>query len=133
MESFSYFVYSFFFLLFHDPDSNTGCVTLNSWVIENLPEGNEQNQADHSNNCVSDEMLTGYLRNKGQSEQRCSVGVASNLFRVHIPCFVIVMFLACKCASHGFRVALGYGLDDAAFEYRKGQEIFLFSQISRPA
>lgn len=131
MESFSYFVYIFF--LFHNPDSNTGCVMLNSWMIENLPEGNEQNQEDHSNSCVSDEMLTGYLRNKGQGEQRCSVGVARNLIRVHIPCFVIVMFLAVKCASLGFRVALGYDLDDATFEYRKGQEIFLFSQIFRPA
>lgn len=93
--SFTGFVFWLFvclFLLLHDPDSNTGGVTLNSWMIENLPEGNEQNQEDHSNNCVSAEMLTGYLRNKGQSEQRCSVGVASNLFRVHIPCFVIYMF-----------------------------------------
>jgi hypothetical protein len=36
-------------------------------------------------------------------------------------------------ASLGFRVALGYGLDDAPFQYQKGEEIFLCPQMSRPA
>jgi hypothetical protein len=49
-------------------------------------------------------------------------------YTVFYNCYV----LAGKCASLGFQVVLGYGLDDAAFEYWKGQEIFLFSQMPRP-
>ena len=94
MESFSYFVYSFFFFgggVFHAAVSNAGCVALHSWMIENLPEGTEQNQEDLNNNCVSGEKITGHIRNQGQSKA-ARWEMASNLFRVHIPCFIIVMF-----------------------------------------
>jgi hypothetical protein len=103
-------------------------------MIENLPEGIEQNQEGLNNNCVSDEMLTGHLRNKGQSVTAWAKLLGSSCeqlsprsYTVFYNCYVLVG----KCASLGFRVALGYGLDDAPFEYRKGQEIFLFPQMSR--
>jgi hypothetical protein len=135
MESFSYFVYCSF-VLFHDAVSNTGCVVLNNWITENLPEGSEQNQEDHSNNCVSVEMLTGHLRNKGQivTAWATLLGRSCKQFiprscTVFCNCYILLG----KCASLVFRVALGYGLDDAPFQYRKGQEIFLFPQLSRPA
>jgi hypothetical protein len=100
-----------------------------------MPEGSEQNQEDHSNNYVSGEMLTGHLRNKGQSVtawaklfgRSCKQFIPRS-YTVFCNCYV----LAGKYASLGFQVALGYGLDDALFKYRKGQEIFLFPQISSP-